>query len=559
MLRSLRIRDFAIIDSLELEFEPGMGVLTGETGAGKSIIIDALGLVLGGRAHAEFVRTGASETRVEALFDVENRSDIIRRLADRDIAEGSELVVRRTVSLRGPNRADINGRMTPVGVLSDITSGLVDIYGQHEHHSLLRPESHLEMLDSYGGLVDLYDRYRSAWQAVRDTEKRIEEASRSESERAARLDYLRFVVSEIDSADPSPGEMERLHEEREVLRNARLLKETAAEAHETLYGADDAVTSRLASLADRLRQAAGLDSRLEPIVEAVDSARFTLEDAGLGARDYAAGVEENPQRIEQVEDRIGLLGRLLKKYGGSIEAVIEHRKDCAEEAVRLEEGEQSIEELKRKLDEELKTARRLAGKLTEKRRIAAKKLCETTQTELGDLGMAQADFEVRFHPATEVDGLGPEGAETAEFYIAPNPGEELKPLIKIASGGELSRIMLALKTILVGTGDVPTLIFDEVDSGIGGGAAEIVGRKLSSLARRAQVLCVTHLAQIAAFAQNHYFVSKYERKGRTVTRVKHLEKRERIEEVARMLGGVEVTDATRTLAKEMITGMRNKE
>ena len=558
MLQSLRIRDFAIIDSLDLELAPGMCVFTGETGAGKSIIIDALGLALGGRAHSEYVRTGADAARIEALFSIEGSPDIVKQLADRDIEEGNELVIRRSVSLRGPNRVDINGRMFPVGALEDIAAGLVDIYGQHEHHSLLSPQVHLKMLDSYGGLENLYERYRAGWQAVRDTEKRIEEASRSATERAARLDYLRFVLNEIDAAQPSAGEMDRLRQERDVLRNASLLMESAGEGYEALYGADEAVSGRLAALVERLRKASALDPRLESIAETIETSRLTLEDAAVGLRDYAENVEQNPARLEEVEDRIELLGRLCKKYGGSVEAIIEYRKKCADEVEIIEESKMSVDDLKEKLEEERKKARKLAKELSEGRRRAAEGLQKAVERELRDLGMTGTSFEARFYPAEESDGLGPDGAETAEFFISPNIGEEPKPLVKIASGGELSRIMLALKTILVGSGEVPTLVFDEVDSGIGGGAAEVVGRKMCSLARRAQVLCVTHLAQIAAFAQNHYLVSKTKHKGRTVTRVKRLNETERIEELARMLGGIEVTDATRALAKEMLCGPKER-
>jgi len=552
MLHSLRIRDFAIIDFLELELARGMCVFTGETGAGKSIIIDALGLILGGRAHSDYVRTGAEAARIEALFDVESVPHVTEQLVSRDIREGDELVIRRSVSLRGPNRVDVNGRMFPLGALEEITAGLVDIYGQHEHHSLLRPETHLQMLDKYGALTDLHARYQVSWRSVRETEKRIEDASRSAAERAARLDYLKFVINEIDGAQPVPGELDKLKQERDMLRNARMLLESATEAYETLYGADEAISSKLAALVDRLRRAGAHDPRIEPAAETIETSRFALEEAAGELRDYAAKVNENPARLEEIEDRLELLGKLSKKYGGSVEAVVEHRAKCADEMVRIEEGEMSLDDLKRKLDEALDAARKHAAQLSAGRRRAAEGLRKAVERELKDLGMAGTSFEVRFSPVPEHDGLGPDGAETSEFYISPNVGEEPKPLVKIASGGELSRIMLALKTILVGTGDVPTLIFDEVDSGIGGGAAEVVGRKMRSLSQRAQVLCVTHLAQIAAFAQSHYLVSKTRQKGRTVTRVKRLDEKERIEELARMLGGVEVTDATRALAKEML-------
>jgi len=558
MLRTLRIKDFAIIDFLEINFEPGLGVLSGETGAGKSIIIDALGLVLGGRAYTEYVRTGSKEARIEALFDLSDRPDILKNLRDAGIEADGEVVVSRTVALKGPNRADINGKMVPVGKLSEVTSGLVDIYGQHEHHSLLKPESHLRMLDNYAGLGELYERYRAAWRSVKDLEKRIEEAGRKEAERATRLDYLKFVVNEIDSANIQPDELELLRAERDVLRNARKLLEAAGQAHDVLYGAEDSVVGRISLVMQSLAEAARLAPRLSEIAEAVETARYSLEDAAISARDYASGIEENPQRLEEVEERLEFLGRLCKKYGGSPEAALEFRDKCAREISGLEEGEQSMEKLKQRLAGEKERARAIAEKLSEGRKKAARKMEKQVEKELGELKMKGAVFRVNFTPAGEKEGLGPEGAETAEFFISPNPGEQPKPLVRIASGGELSRIMLALKSILAEAADVPTLVFDEVDSGIGGAVAQVVGRKLRSLANNSQVLCVTHLAQIAAFAQSHYWVAKQQRDGRAVTCVRKLEGGENVEELARMLGGAEVTEATRNLAREMVKSARSR-
>lgn len=556
MLRSLVIHDFAIIDELTVQFAPGMAALTGETGAGKSIIIDALGLALGGRAFTEFIRSGADEARVEAMFDISRLPALKETLKSRDLGDDDDLIIRRTISKDGPNRISINGRMATVATLEEITRGLVDIYGQHEHHSLLRPETHLDILDAYGDLSGLRDEYANRWEAYCAIRRRIAELTKSEAERAARLDYLRFVVGEIEAADPKAGELDGLIAEREVLRNARMLIERTGIGYEKLYGDDNSIASRLKIIEESLREAAAADPKLLDPAQALESSRYAIEDAAYTLRDYSQRVADDPARLEEIEDRIEALNRLSKKYGGSIDAVMKFLQTSRAELEDLMGGGKSLEALHADSETALNAARSLAERLTAERRKAAEQLRKRIESELAELGMKRTRFDARFVPVGGDEGLSRWGAETIEFYIAPNPGEEVKPLVRIASGGELSRIMLAIKSVLRGGGEVPTLVFDEIDAGVGGAAAEVVGRKLRELSGRAQVLCVTHLPQIASFAHSHALVTKARKAGRTVTRITKLEEGERAEEVARMLGGIEVTDATRAVAAQMIERAR---
>lgn len=552
MLKLLTIRDFAIIDEIEVEFEDGLTVLTGETGAGKSIIIDALGLVLGGRAYTEFIRTGAQEASVEALFDISKAQKVRKTLEVLDFCKGEELLIRRIISRDGKNKVNINGKMATVSLLADITQGLVDIYGQHEHHSLLKQESHLDILDDFGGLISLRETYQSLWNEYLALRAQLEELIRREKERSARLDYLDFVIGEIEKANPTSGELDELLSEKEILRNARILMEKTHQSYERLYSDDNSLISELKAIENSLSEVAGIDSRIADLVKSLESARFTVEDTAFALRDYAEKVESDPARLEEVEERIGVLTRICKKYGGSIESALNFLEKCREEREELAEADRRITKLQKEVEEKLEEAKRLAKELGEKRRKVAVDLTRKIEAELAELGMKGSRFEVRFTKIDKEEELSQSGAETAEFFLSPNVGEELKPLIKIASGGELSRIMLAIKSVIHGGGDVPTLVFDEIDAGIGGSSAEVVGRKMRKLAKTSQVLCVTHLPQIASFAHHHKSVSKLVKGLRTVTRVSGLCKDERINELARMLAGTAMTESAIRTAREML-------
>lgn len=552
MLKLLIIRDFAIIDEIEVEFEEGLTVLSGETGAGKSIIIDALGLVLGGRAYTEFIRTGAQEASVEALFDISKAHKVRKTLEALDFYRGEELLIRRIISRDGKNKVNINGKMATVSLLADITQGLVDVYGQHEHHSLLKQESHLDILDDFGGLMSLRETYQSLWNEYLALRAQLEGLIRREKERSARLDYLDFVIGEIEKANPTSGELDELLSEKEILRNARLLMEKTRQSYERLYSDDNSLISELKAIENSLNEVARIDSRIADLVKLLESARFTVEDTAFALRDYAEKVESDPARLEEVEGRIEVLTRLCKKYGGSIESALDFLERCREEREELADADRRITKLQEEVEEKLEEAKRLAKELGEKRRKVAVDLSKKIEAELVELGMKGSRFEVRFTKIDREGELSQSGAETAEFFLSPNVGEELKPLIKIASGGELSRIMLAIKSVIHGGGDVPTLVFDEIDAGIGGSSAEVVGRKMRKLAKTSQVLCVTHLPQIASFAHHHKSVSKLVKDSRTVTRVNGLSKDERINELARMLAGTAMTESAIRTAREML-------
>jgi DNA repair protein RecN (Recombination protein N) len=551
MLRELRIRDFAIIESLELEFAPGLTILSGETGAGKSILIDALALALGSRSSAEMVRTLSEQAEVEALFSLEDAAPA-RAYLEAQEAAAEEVLVRRLVSRSGRHRLWVNGRLATLGALFDLGRNLVDIYGQHEYQTLLQPEHHLELLDTFGG----HDRELSAYQqAFARYQARKEEQGRlkkSEADKAERQEFLQFRIREIERVRPRPGEDEELKQERERLRHAEQLHGAARESADKLYEGEAAVVEGLRGLSRRLEAASEHDPALKSPAEQVGSAATQLEECARELRAYADRIEADPERLTQVDDRLAEIQGLKRKYGESIEETLALLESSRSELESLTRSEERLAEL----DRELATAREeclgLGKKLTRKRREAGESLARRAEAELKRLAMEKTRFEARLSPAPGEEPLAANGLESVEFFLSPNPGEELKPLIKIASGGELSRIMLALRTILAAPGGVSTLVFDEVDAGIGGATAEVVGRKLKELARNHQVLCVTHLPQIACYADQHYRVSKAREQGRTLTAVKRLGPEERVEELSRMLGGVEITETTRAHAREMM-------
>lgn len=553
MLKSLTIKDFAIIDEIEVDFEEGLTVITGETGAGKSIIIDALGLVLGGRAYTEFIRSGADESSVEALFDISKTDKAKKAIEALDLSsKGDELLIRRTISRDGKNKVSINGKIATLSMLEEITQYLVDIYGQHEHHSLLKQENHLDILDDFGGLIPIRQNYRSQWDEYLNLRNQLEELAKREKERSIRLDYLDFVIKEIEKAHPVPGELENLISEKEILRNANLLMERTTISYERLYGGDNSLVGELKAIENFLSEAAGIDPQIAEAVKSLESVRFMIEDTAFALHGYAEKIESNPARLEEVEERIEVLTRICKKYGGSIESSLKFLDECRREREKLTDSDRLIGVLRKKMEEKLKEAKKSAQELGEKRIKAAHDLSKKIEAELAQLGMKGSRFEVKFTKIEKEEGLSGSGAETAEFFISPNLGEELKPLIKTASGGELSRIMLAIKSVLHGAGEVPTLVFDEIDAGIGGASGEVVGRKMRKLAKTSQVLCVTHLPQIASFAHHHKAVSKVVKGPRTVTRLKKLSEDERINEVARMLAGSTMSESARKTAKEMM-------
>ncbi len=549
MLLTLSISNFAIIDRLEVEFGPGFNVLTGETGAGKSIVMDALGLLLGDRAAPEAIRAGFEEATVEGLFDLAAVPQLREALAEAGFPAGDEMVIRRLVSRGGRSRAYLNGSLATLAQLQPLAEELVAVCGQHEHQALLARDRHLPAVDRFGGHLALVDDYRNAFAAWRAVGEELARLSAAEGERARRLDLLRFQVEEVAAAAPQPAEDEELAAERLRLQHAGRLSAGAGGAYESLYAADGALCERLGRLAGELEGLAAIDPVLAPRGEQLRQALYTLEDAAAELRGYLAAAVFEPGRLDEVEARLALLTGLKRKYGTTIDEVLAFAARAAAELDTLEHAEESRARLEGELANRHAALLAAGERLGAARRAAGERLAAAMQAELADLAMGGARFAVHF---TLLDAPGPAGLERGEFLLAPNRGEALLPLARVASGGELSRLLLALKRIAPHSAAVPTLIFDEVDAGIGGATATAVGEKLRAVSRAAQVLCVTHLPQVAAGADRQFRVTKREVEGRTVTDVVLLTGEERVEEMARMLGGALVTASTLAHARELI-------
>ena len=566
MLVELRIRNFAIIEAAELEFASGLNILSGETGAGKTIILSALGLLLGGRASPDMIRSGEKEAVVEGLFGLEGEAPIAELAGRAREVDSREMLVRRVIAEGGRSRVTLDGELATVQSLSRIGAALVQVYGQHEQQSLLRSESHREILDRYAGLDDPLLGYRASYQRAIDIKARLGDLERRERERADLLELARFRAMELERAALAPGEDEQLATERTILANVAKLAAAAAEAHDMLYGADTAAIDSIAGAESRLKDAAALDPKLGEVLEMVRSARTNLDEAARTLSAYAGKVEADPARLEQIETRLQELTRLKRKYGGSIDAAIQTLERSRVEIAELEGIAESKTQVENELAAALDELTARASQLSEKRRRAAAELKRKTEGELKTLGMRAPVFEAQLAAVADDEAgfvhdgraLGTAGADTVEFYLSPNLGQPPMPLLRIASGGELSRVMLALKRLEAQKRGVATLIFDEVDAGIGGAVAETVGRKLKQLARYHQILCVTHLPQIAAYADRHFLVEKEERRGATRSRVNVLEPGERGEEIARMLGGAEITDKFRRAARELLERARHE-
>jgi DNA repair protein RecN (Recombination protein N) len=563
MLRELRIKNFAVIDEVSLQLGKGLNVLTGETGAGKSIILNALGLISGDRVNSDIIRHGADEASVEALF--EELPDTTRqRLREGSFDLDDELVIKRIVSRSGKNRIYLAGGLCQLNLLSEMGRSLVHIYGQHEHHALLQPETHISLLDAFGDLTDVvtgmsakFHTLASVWDSLRQARELLEKRKKEKS-------LLQAQAEEITNARLRPGEEEELQAKKNVLLHAEKLYQGCLEGEELLYEGENALVSRLGRYGSKLKDLAAIDGGLHPSVDLLESALAQLEEVNRELRRYAERVHFEPGALEQLEDRLAEIHRLKRKYNGGVEDILRIQAEVETELKSLERGEEEIPALERRFEAARNAAWETAGVLSLERQKIAKRFKKEMEREVKSLGMPETIFEVRFPDLTENEDEPPyliagkkltaQGCDQIEFYFSPNPGEPPKPLAKIASGGELSRLMLAMKSLVLNPGDIPTLLFDEVDAGIGGGVAEVVGKKLKQVAAAHQVICVTHLPQIAALADSHYVVRKEVSRGRTSTKVKKLQDDERVEEIARMLGGIKITDKTLRHAEEMVKG-----
>ncbi|MFZ2447603.1 MAG: DNA repair protein RecN [Syntrophobacteraceae bacterium] len=556
MLKELAIHNFAIIRELEIGFQDGLNVLSGETGAGKSILVGAINLILGSRASQEMIRSGAAEAAVEAVL-AGPPGDICRGVLDGwGIERGAELTIRRSISRTGRNRVFINDQAVSVQQLQQLSPLLISISGQHEHQLLLDPEVHLGLLDAFGGLDPLCGRVRESWSAWLATKDELSRARRAREQRAAQLDFLLFQLQELEAAKIQPHEDEELGREREILKNAAVLSEAAQKALGSLYADRGAVLERLAEIEKELFSLTRIDPAQGHMLEYLDQARINLKELSHLIQQYSGRIVFNPARLSEVEERLALLGRLGKKYGSSADEMLARLKELRGLVGQEAESGFREEEIERKLEEHRRQYLDLAGELSRKRSEASGRLATEVERNLAELDMPRARFAAQFTEGGEGGGreplFSPAGMDRVEFLLSANPGEDLKPLAKVASGGELSRILLALKSLLSRKGEAETLIFDEVDAGIGGRTAELVGLQLKKLAGRHQVICITHLPQIACHARWHYLVKKEAGAGGTATSIQMLADGERCEELARMLGGVSISDKVREHAKELL-------
>jgi DNA repair protein RecN (Recombination protein N) len=538
MLRFLSIRNLAVIEAVDIDFEPGLNVLTGETGAGKSILVGAVGLLLGARSSADLVRTGEETAIVQAVFET---------------VEGDEMIVRREVTAQGRSRAFVNGSLATAANLRDLAARLVDLHGQHEHQALLDPSTHIDVLDEYAGHDEARSELSQAFTKMRSIEQETARLRAAERDKLARSEFLAYQLQEIERVSPRAGEDEELLATRQLLANAERLQRLSAECYALLYEDDQAVLSSLGVLWRRLGDLATLDPRFGPHLATRDSIKPQLEDLAAMLRTYAADIDGSPERLHQIEERLAALERLKRKHGQSLSAVLACHAEFRRELDDLEMAGERIAELEAALRTATAGYLEAARKVSAGRRDVATRLARNLERQLGDLAMERTRFEVRFNTVELPETRWTErGIDEAEFYVSPNPGEDLRPLARVVSGGELSRVMLALKTLA--TTDMPgkTLVFDEVDAGIGGSVADAVGSKLQALGTRFQVLCITHLPQIAAYGSTHFRITKCFRQERTLTEVSRLKPSDRVEELARMIAGAGFSDGTRATARDLL-------
>ena len=570
MLSELRISNVAIIDELQLTFAPGMNVLTGETGAGKSIIMRAIGVLCGDRATSDLIRTDAEEAEIEGVFDLADTGPGVLQESGLPVAD--EVVMRRVIARSGKGRAYVNGRLATAAVLSQLGARLLHVYGQLEHALLLKPESHLELLDLFAQLEAPRAQMAEAHATFRAAADRLAALTAGGDAARQRLDLLRFRVKELRDAQLAAGEEAQLQQAREVQRHAEKLAHICRQSEDALYSGDDAIAGGLARIATQLAEAGRIDKAFGESADLLRQATAQVEEVGLQLQRAGERIRHDPERLEQIEERLALLGRLKRKYDCDADALLDRLTEAEAELTRLENSGADIAGARLEALARAGHAWDVAKELSRARQAAATKLEKRMVEELRTLGMRGSVFRAVFtvaasdgpqpgaHRSDPTDaataGLTAAGADVVQFYLSANPGEEPKPLARIASGGELSRIMLALKALTAGAGEVATLIFDEVDAGIGGAVAEAVGKRLHALGHERQVLCITHLPQIAAQADHHFAVEKRVTKGRTATTARALAADDRVRELTRMLGGSSSTESER-YARRLIGGNRS--
>lgn len=551
MLQELSIKDFAIIDEIQISFQPKMTVLTGETGAGKSIIIDALGLLAGGRGSTEFIRKGEKKAVIQGLFTLPREANTYNILEEYGIdSEDGQIILQRDLYRGGRNICRINGMMVNLATLRKVGETLIDIHGQNEHQELMKPENHIDLLDEYDKKTsELRNQYQVVYQNYRKLKLSMEKKETDEKAWAQRLDMLNFQVKEIGEAGLKINEEDELVEEKNKLDNFQAIHDALELSYQILSGEKIDVVGNLGNAMNELSDVSDLSENLQEINTKISDAFYSLEDVARDISDELDSMEWNGERLNEIEERLELIHQLKRKYGDTIEDILHYHIRIVKELREMENAEQNSEKQERQLSEALEKVKELAIKLSKQRKKSAKKLEKMIHEQLSALYMDKAVFEVKFLNNSK---LYSKGIDKVEFYIQTNPGEEMGPLAKIASGGELSRIMLALKTIFSQKMGVTSIIFDEVDTGVSGRVAQAIAEKISQISNNSQVLCITHLPQVAAIADNHYYISKSVNDGRTETSLEELDEKQKIREIARMLSGSEITELTLKHAEELI-------
>ncbi len=554
MLRKLSVHNLALIDTLQLDFSAvsaGLTIFTGETGAGKSIILQAVHLLTGGRASQSWVRNDCDQAVIEALFDLGDHPELALFLQEHGLDDGTDAIIRRIVSNRGRSRVFINDRMTTTKLIAELSENLVNIASQHDHQQLLRSSSHIDFLDSYGDVLDLRDEYGRIFTRWQKLMRQLAALKEREQDKEQRRDFLSFQLQEIREADPQPGEDEELIRERDLLKSSTTLAELAGRSHALLQ---NTLLEHLAEIRKNMDEAAALDPEVKELAERIGSACFEVEDLEGALRDYRLALPMDQGRLEEINTRLAQLRQLQRKYGLMLTDVLEFATNAQRELHTLDSLEQEITTLENAGQELHDSLLVRAEKLSAARRKAGRRLAAAMQDELASLSFKQSLFEVAIHSGSvTTPGLSASGWDVVEFLFSANPGEPPKPLASVVSGGELSRLMLAMKCLLARRDKVDTVIFDEIDAGIGGEAAEAVARKINELASHHQVLCITHLPQIAAHADGHFLVEKQVSDQHTRTTIRALDNKERVAELARMLGGDNPTEQTIALAREMVS------
>ncbi len=563
MLRSLRIENYALVDRLEVEFQPGLNIISGATGAGKSIIAGAVDLVLGERASSEVVRTGFQTATIEAVFERPDDpaiGDLLKRMGM--VPQEDVLIIRRQISGKGQSKCFLNDRLVTLGSLKSMGDCLADLHGQHEHQSLLQVERHIQYLDHYGDLDGDLSSAGEAYRLLRKKQKELEDVKASIKADQEKRQLYQFQIQEIEKAQLSRDEEGKLAQERQVLENAETLSQSSSTVYHQLHEKEGSLLEILTGLCRELKKGAEIDSRLREPGQTLESCLISLQDAARFMENYKARLEFDPEKLQMIRERLNLLGTLKRKYDKSIEEILTYKEQIGKELDRIESKDETISSLEKEMLQLSSTLKKECYLLSEKRKSKASELSRRIQKSLTGLGMEKTKFDVGITQREDQNGLvdidgkkffvDEKGMDQVEFFVSPNPGEPLKPLAKIASGGEISRIMLALKSVLARADRVETMIFDEIDVGIGGEVASAVGKSLKNLASSHQVIVVTHLQQIASQADQHFKVFKEGVKGRTVIRIKSLSREERVKEIARMISGEKVSQVTLRQAKEMI-------